>query len=159
MAKFGMSLLLKSMIRFMFFSSAVALTLAAVRSGGSDGPEWLTKPVCEACWGAGLALIAFWGVAEGMMAFGRGTLLRLWLLALACGTACVPCFYVLPAAWRGDTIADIQTWHLLPLFAVIHMFTVTALFGGLSGIVIILIRLIRSPSPKHHNTKERFSGA
>lgn len=147
----ALSSVLEKMIRIAFFSSTLALILAAAFRVGCHGPAWVDGPIYESCCVVGLPLIVLWGIAEGLMTFFRSVFLRVWLLALACGAAWVPCFAVLPAAWRGDSIADIQTWHLLPLFAAIHMATATALFGGLSGIVIILIRLSYSKPSKHHN--------
>jgi hypothetical protein len=73
---------------------------------------------------------------ELLMAFTHHTLWRLWLLVIAMTAAYAPWFYVFPAAWYGQSIADWQTWHLIPLFAVARMVLATTSFGAASAIVI-----------------------
>ena len=50
-------------------------------------------------------------------------------------------FYVLPAALYGKALADFQTWHLLPLFAVLQTVFDMAVYGAMGGLLVLIVFL------------------
>lgn len=137
------------MVRLLFLSGLVTLAIAANHVSDLDAPDWFASPVYESCWGVGIGVIVLWVFSELLMAFTRSIACRAWLLAVAFAVAYVPWFYVLPASWNGQAIAEFDTWHLLPLFALVHMITTIVFFGAIGGIAIAVISALVERARRH----------
>ena len=128
--------LVRTLVRLVILSGFAALAMATLLTARTSAPDWLKSPIYQSCLGVGVGLAIIWGLSELLMACTHHIGRLIWVLAIAVASVYIPWLYVYRAAWFAQSIADRQTWHLLPLFAVVNMALVTTIVGAVSAVVI-----------------------
>jgi hypothetical protein len=136
------SRLLRYSIRLILISGFVPLAIGTLYSLTLAAPGWYAWPVFTSCLFVGFALCIFWGSAEFLMRIPIGTSWLVWILLTTIAAVLSPWFYVLPAAVYGSDVGEFDTWHLLPLFAVMHMVQALVFFGTCAAVVILVITFL-----------------
>lgn len=144
--------LVRTLVRLLFLSGFAALAMATLHTARTGAPDWFQSPIYQSCEGVGVGLAIFWGISELLMACTHHAGRLLWVFVMAVAAIYIPWFYVFRAAWYGQAIADWQTWHLLPMFAIVNMALVTTFLGVVSAVVIAVSSVVLrfcAGRPKH----------
>ena len=135
-------LLVRTLVRLVILSGFAALAMATLHTARTSSPDWFQSPIYQSCKGVAVELAIIWGVAELLMASTHRAGRLFWVLTIAMAGVYVPWHYGFWAAWYGQSVADWETWHLLPLFAVVNMALVTTMVGAVSAVVIALCSFV-----------------
>lgn len=110
----------KLALRLIYAVGLAALWVADWIGDNQPAPHWFAEAVSESTLYVAITTAALWIVLEILLHFVRHR--GIWATALAVSIIAVaaPAFYVTSAALYGASQADINTWHLLPLFAVMY---------------------------------------
>jgi hypothetical protein len=118
----------------------------------NDPRPWYRDAVVKGSLWVAASLVLVGLGAELLGRFFRGPVMQLYLLMLVITAAVVPNLYLNAAAFFGRETADFQTWHLLPLFAVMYQVEAVmwvAIFAGLGCLVYLALRRLRKGSPNN----------
>lgn len=151
---------MKLAIRVIYLLGFIALSAAAARAFVSDSPDWFGEAVYQGCIFIVITNSLLWGGSELVLKLKTICAIRIILLMVAVGAIASPSLYLVGAAFYGETKAEFDTWHLLPLFAVIHQ--LEAVVAGVvvgCGIatVVFIFRLLNRRWPNNSlNTGRLF---
>jgi hypothetical protein len=123
-------------VRLILLSGLLAIAAAADLAAMANAPDWFGKAIYQSCDVVGMAIFGLWFGSEVVLFVSRGQYWRIWLIIVSLAAMASPWLYVLPAAIFGQKVAEYSTWHLLPLFALLHMWSATVFIGGISGLLI-----------------------
>ena len=123
--------------RILFTTGLVVVLVPCVAVGWLEQRDWVTDGVYSAAIYAGVVLILSWALGELLFRFvpAAGPV----IVAAAISLAAVPGFYINSATFLGRGAADFNTWHLLPLFAVMYQMAATVLVA----IAVMLVLGVR----------------
>lgn len=130
-------------VRLIYVCGVVALIVAAIRASLGSAPGWFGEGVYIASAVASVSLLAFWGISELVLRFFEQFEIRAVVAIVALAAVSAPVFYVVGAAFLGEGKAAFDTWHLLPLFAVMHQMQAVVVFGGVGTVIVALVAGVR----------------
>lgn len=113
-----------------------SLLVAALYTVVTDAPDWFDEAILSGCLVAGVPLVVAWGVLELLVLLPHSVAWKFFQLIVSTSFVIVPCLKILPAALFGQSHADFQTWHLLPLFAALHTVVNVVFFTGCGALCV-----------------------
>ena len=93
---------------------------------------WFSQAIYEACLMVAVIIALQWLVSEVISRGVKSHSVTLVLGAAALFGTVASSIYVLGAVVHGESTAELYTWHLVSLFAVIHHVTAACLGAGLA---------------------------
>lgn len=135
--------ILSNFYRIAFTLGFLSLAVSAIWASLADAPEWFGEAVRKASLCSALALAVLWILSEAACKFVRLRGVRTLVTFVAIGAASTSLLYVGGAAFLGLDNASHDTWHLLPLFALMHQIKSVLLFSVLGTITVAVVALVR----------------
>ena len=134
--------IMKEVRRFIFIAGLGFAILSSIGAFFANKPPWFSEAVYFSSVFIGLSLIVLWGFTELMSHSFPGKLMGVFLLSIALTAAIVPNLQINIAVFLGQPKADVNTWHLLPLFAVISHISAVLFIGILFGAICMTITIV-----------------
>jgi len=141
---------MKQAIRTIFLAGIASALLPSLCAFFAGKPPWFGEAVYLTSGYIGFSLVVLWSCTELLSYYFPGRLMGTFLVAVALPAALVPSLDVNWAVFLGRDGADIQTWHLLPLFAAMDQILATVAVGTSVGVVcdgVALVRALRRRRP------------
>ena len=134
---------LQRIIRLIYVSGFVILVAAAIRTFLGAGPDWFGEAVYTSCAFVAVSLIVFWLASELALRFSTRRGVHFLVLAIALAAVITPVLYISRAAFFGQGSAEFDTWHLLPLFTLMHQVKIVVIVGAIGGCLMAIIAITR----------------
>lgn len=133
--------------RTIFLLGFILLVVPCIGVALSGESPWLGQAVYQSSIWVGITLIMLWGLIEVVARSVQTSFISVILLTIAFAAVFPASMYINHAAFFGRHSADLQTWHLLPLFAFIYQGLSILIFGGLVGGVSASVAIFRAFAP------------
>lgn len=136
--------------RIIILAGIGAAVIACATAFIFNEPSWFKEAICETARYLVFSLVVIAAVGELVDCEVSKGFIRFSMLVLTGIATGVPSLYLLIAAFPGREIADVNTWHLLPLFAVINQIifsiaTVSLLL--VTWLLMLAVRLVKKVLP------------
>jgi hypothetical protein len=128
--------------RVIFVAGLVLLLIPCVAVGLLEERDWVADGIYGAAIYAGVVLAFVWGLGELVFHFLSDNTVGVVVLCSAIALVAVPSVYINGAAFVGRSTADFSTWHLLPLFTVLHQLGATVVVTLVAALVALVYRAI-----------------
>ena len=104
-----------------------------------DKPEWLDEAIYQSSAWTIFSIAAMAVITELHYLFFKNIYIAATLLSSTFAVILTACIYINGATFFGAETANVNNWHLLPLFTAFHQIKVTAFVTCITGAICILL--------------------
>ncbi len=128
--------------RRIFSLGFVLLAIPSIGIAMLGEPGWVQSAVYQSSVVLAFAFLGLRGLTDFVSESHHGKLMAGFLLAVTMAGVFPVCVELNAAAFLGRASAEFDTWHLLPLFAVIHEVIYVVLCGAITAVACAIIGIV-----------------
>lgn len=136
---------MKIAIRAIYVLGLIAVLVASSVTFRNGGAEWFVQAIYVTCVAVGVTLLTLWGISEVFVRYIPVWWVHVVILIASIGGLAFPAFYLMMAALYGERHAEFQTWHLLPMFALLRVImglVIGTVIGSILACIVAFLRLL-----------------